>query len=72
MYNLKIIPSACENLNRLAPLEFEEAKKKILGLKNNPRPSEAEALTEDGGYRIKSGEICITYRINKDEIIIYF
>lgn len=72
MYNLRIIPSACEGLNRLAPSAFEEAKKKILGLKNNPRPAEAEALTEDGGYRIKTGEICITYRVIKNEVIIYF
>lgn len=73
MYKLKIIPQAQKDLDAFSGKNFENIKKKILSLANNPRPFGAIKLTQEEGYRIRTGDYRILYRIDnkQKEIIIY-
>ena len=73
MYKLNILPHAQKDLDQLHGKIFESLKNKILHLVNNPRPFGALKLTNEDGYRIRSGDYRILYRINDKtkEIFIY-
>lgn len=73
MYKLKIIPQAQKDLDAFQGKAFENIKKKILNLANNPRPFGAIKLTQEEGYRLRAGDYRILYRIDdkQKEIIIY-
>jgi len=72
-YRLKLIKKAEKDLDRIRGQEFEIIKKKIMVLSDNPRPQGCQKLTGEEGYRIRSGDFRILYRINDDlkEVIIY-
>ena len=72
-YRLKIIPRAEKDFDALGGHDFEAVKKKILSLSENPRPFGCKKLTADEGYRIRSGDFRILYRVddNAKEVIIY-
>lgn len=74
MYEIKIIPSARKDLDSLPEKLFEAVKTAILSLSENPRPHGSIKLSdEENGYRIRTREIRILYRINDKtkEVIIY-
>ena len=71
MHKLLLIPSAGKDLDDLSEKIFKQVKKKILSLRNNPRPRGCLKLTGDEGYRIRSGDYRILYRIDDNEKIIY-
>lgn len=73
MYELKVIAQAQKDLDAFHGKTFENIKKKILSLANNPRPFGAIKLTQEEGYRIRAGDYRILYRIDdkQKEIIIY-
>ena len=64
MYNVKIIPRAEKDLDKLQGKLFNDIKVKIDSLRNNPRPHGCEKLTEEEGYRIRVRDYRILYRIN--------
>lgn len=72
-YRLKILPRAEKDLNAVMGSDFDAIKKKILALSVNPRPFGCKKLTTDEGYRIRSGDFRVLYRIDDrlKEIIIY-
>jgi len=72
-YRLIIIPKAEKDLDALGDHDFDTVKKKILLLSENPRPFGCKKLTADEGYRIRSGDFRILYRIDDHakEVIIY-
>lgn len=71
MYKLEVIPSAQKDLDNLERKFFEQIKNKISSLSSCPRPPNCLKLTAEEGYRIKSGDFRILYRIDDKNKIIY-
>ena len=71
MYNIRIIASAGKDLNRLDKKLFLRIKDKILALSFDPRPHNCVKLTSDEGYRIRSGNYRILYRIDDRGKIVF-
>jgi len=72
-YHLKIIAGAEKDLQALQGHDFEAVKKKISLLAENPRPFGCQKLTGDQGYRIRSGNFRVVYRVydGAKEVVIY-
>lgn len=72
-YHIRIIAKAEKDLDALGGHDFDAVKKKILFLSENPRPFGCKKLTADDGYKIRSGDFRILYRIDDHakEIIVY-
>ena len=73
MYNIQIIPAAQKDMNSLPVKICNQIKDKILPLSQNPFPQGCIKLTANDGYRIRSGNYRILYRIdnNKKTVFIY-
>ncbi|MFQ6052436.1 MAG: type II toxin-antitoxin system RelE/ParE family toxin [Candidatus Hydrothermarchaeota archaeon] len=71
MHKINIIPSARKDLDGLGKRFFTQIKNKIISLAPNPRPSGCLKLTAEEGYRIRSGNYRILYRIDDKNKIIY-
>ena len=70
-YEVKVIPSAQKDLDNLEKRFFEQIKDKINSLKSNPRPPNCLKLTTEEGYRIRSGDYKVLYRIDDKNKVIY-
>jgi mRNA interferase RelE/StbE len=72
-YALKIIPKAQKDLDDIKGKDFELIRNKILLLSKTPRPFGCQKLTREEGYRVRSGDFRILYRIDDPakEVIIY-
>jgi mRNA interferase RelE/StbE len=72
-YHLRLIAKAEKDLDALEGHDFEAIKKRILILSENPRPFGCKKLTKEDGYRVKTGDFRILYRIDDQakEVIIY-
>jgi mRNA interferase RelE/StbE len=66
-----VLPQAQKDLNKFRGKTFQQIKEKILGLSKNPRPSGCLKLTAEEGYRLRSGDYRIIYRVNDKERIVY-
>ena len=71
MYKIEVIPSAKKDLDRISKRFFIQLKDKILTLASDPRPHNCVKLTADEGYRIRSGDYRIIYRIDDKNKIVY-
>lgn len=71
MYKLLIIPRAIRDLEKLPKNIIKRVHEKIISIKNNPRSSDCVKLTQEDGYRVRSGDYRILYRISNKEKIIY-
>jgi mRNA interferase RelE/StbE len=71
VYKIFILPQAQRDLDNLQSKIFNQIKSKISLLSNNPRPSGCLKLTAEEGYRLKTGDYRILYRIEDKEKIIY-
>ena len=71
MYNIEIIPSARKSLDSLEKIAFIRLKDRILALASDPRPHNCIKLTADEGYRVRSGDYRILYRIDDKRKIVY-
>jgi len=71
MYKLLLIPSAKKDLDKLPKKNFTQIKDKILMLGKEPRPHGVLKLTGDEGYRMRSGNYRILYRIDDKKKVIY-
>ncbi len=73
MYNIKIIPQAQRDLDKLEEKIFQDIKNKINTLRDNPRPYGCEKLTNEEGYRVRVRDYRILYRINdKDKTVFIY
>lgn len=70
-YKVEVIPSAQKDLDNLKHRFFEQIKDKINSLKSNPRPPNCLKLTAEEGYRIRSGDHRVLYRIDDKNKVIY-
>ena len=71
MYKIKLIPSAKKDLDHLEKKVLVQVKDKILALSSDPRPHNCIKLTADEGYRIRTGDYRILYRIDDKKKINY-
>lgn len=73
MYKILLLPSAQKDLDEFKGKAFDILTRKIIALKENPRPHGCLKLTAEQGYRIRSGSYRIIYRIDdkKREIFVY-
>lgn len=71
MYEINIIPSARKDLDGLDKKVFTQIKNRIIFLASNPRPSGSLKLTAEEGYRIRSGNYRILYRVDDKNKMIY-
>ena len=71
MHEINIIPSARKDLDGLDKKVFTQIRNKIISLASNPRPSGSLKLTVEEGYRIRSGNYRILYRIDDKNKMIY-
>jgi len=70
-YKIEAVSSAQKDLDNLEKRFFEQIKDKINSLKSNSRPCGCLKLTAEEGYRIRSGNFRILYRIDDKNKIIY-
>jgi mRNA interferase RelE/StbE len=71
VYKVKVIPSAEKDLDNLEKRFFIQIENKINSLKSNPRPPNCLKLTVEEGYRLRSGDYRILYRIDDKNKVIY-
>lgn len=71
MYQLKIISAAQRDCGHLDPQIFKQVQKKIEELSQNPRPFGCIKLSGEEGYRLRSGDWRILYRIDDKEKIVF-
>ena len=64
MYDLFVLPPAQKDLDKLEASAFERILKKIRALSEDARPSGCLKLTDEDGYRIRTGDYRILYRID--------
>jgi mRNA interferase RelE/StbE len=67
VYKIFLLPSAQKDFNSLKGKSFIQIRDKILALSENPRPTGCLKLTAENGYRLRSGDYKIVYRINDKE-----
>lgn len=71
MHKIEIIPSAKKDLDRLDKKFFTQIKNKIISLASTPRPPGCLKLTTEEGYRIRSGDYRILYRVDDKNKMVY-
>jgi mRNA interferase RelE/StbE len=71
VYKIEVIPSAQKDLDDLEKKFFIQIKNRIDSLKSQPRPAGCLRLTAEEGYRLRSGDYRILYRIDDKNKIIY-
>ncbi len=71
MYKIEVIPLAQKDLDDLEKKFFIQIKNRIDSLKSQPRPAGCLKLTAEEGYRLRSGDYRILYRIDDKNKIIY-
>ena len=64
MYKIFILSSAQKDLDRLAASVFERMLGKIRALAREARPNGCLKLTAEEGYRLRTGDHRILYRID--------
>ncbi len=64
MYEIKVLPSGVRDLDSFDEKLLNQIKNSIRPLASNPRPSGCIKLSGEGGYRIRSGNYRILYRID--------
>ena len=71
MYKILLLPRAQRDLDSFRGKIFKQLENKISALSKNPRPPGSIKLTAEEGYRLKSGNYRIVYRIEDKEKIVY-
>ena len=72
-YKILIKPSATKDLDKLPDKELKKIFSQIALLSSNPRPIGIQKLTDEEGYRIRSGKYRILFQINDNSqtILVY-
>lgn len=71
MYKILILPQAKKDLDSFRGKIFNQIKNKIPSLSENPSPPGCLKLTAEEGYRLRSGDYRIIYRISDGKNVIY-
>jgi len=71
VYKIYLLPQAQKDLDNLRGKLFQQLENRIAALSENPRPPGSIKLTAEEGYRLRSGNYRIVYRIEDKEKIVY-
>jgi len=71
VYKILLLSQAQKDLDNFRGKTFQQIKDKISSLGKNPRPHGCLKLTAEEGYRLRSGNYRIIYRINDKEKTVY-
>ncbi len=71
MYKVYLLPQARKDLDGFRGKIFLQIKEKIAFLGENPRPHGCLKLTAEEGYRLRSGNYRIIYRIDDKKKSVY-
>ncbi|MBN1444823.1 MAG: type II toxin-antitoxin system RelE/ParE family toxin [Candidatus Omnitrophica bacterium] len=71
MYKILLMPSAGKDLDNLEQRIFLQVNKRLSELASNPRPQGCQKLTNEEGYRFRSGDYRILYRIDDSSKAVY-
>jgi mRNA interferase RelE/StbE len=73
VYKLLLLPVAQKDMEEFKGKKCDTLINKITSLQENPRPHGCLKLTAEQGYRIRSGNYRILYRIDdkKKEVFVY-
>jgi len=71
VHKVLLLPSAQKDLDNFKGKIFKQITDEIISLKNNPYPSGCLKLTAEEGYRLRSGNYRILYRVEKKEKTAY-
>jgi mRNA interferase RelE/StbE len=71
VYRIHLLPQAQKDFNNYGGKVFDQIEAKIKALGTDPRPPGSIKLTAEEGYRLRSGQYRILYRIDDGEKIIY-
>jgi mRNA interferase RelE/StbE len=63
-YQVRIIPSAEKEMDKLPALIHRRISRKILSLEDNPRPTGAKKLSGREEYRLRVGDYRVVYTID--------
>jgi len=71
VYKIYLLPQAKKDLDAFRGKIFKQVENKISSLSKDPRPPGSVKLTAEEGYRLRSGNYRIIYRIEDKERIVY-
>jgi mRNA interferase RelE/StbE len=71
VYKILLLPQAQKDLDRFRGKTFEKLSEKLICLKDDPRPPGCQKLTAEDGYRIRSGDYRIVYRIDDKAQVVF-
>ena len=71
MYKILLLHVARKDLDNLEQRIFLQINRRLSELANNPRPQGCQKLTNEEGYRFRSGDYRILYRIDDLNKTIY-
>ena len=63
-YKIIVKPSAQKDLDKLPDKELKRIASRLEQLRNNPRPIGIQKLSDEEGYRLRSGNYRILFIIN--------
>jgi len=69
-YKLLFKKSVCKDLRNIPKADVQRILKRIDALQIEPRPAQAEMLTNDTKYRIRQGNYRILYEIEDDVLTV--
>ena len=71
MYKIFLLPQAQKDLDSFRGKTFQQIRGRIILLRENPRPPGCLKLTTEEGYRLRSENYRIIYRISDKEKEVY-
>ena len=71
MYKIALIPSVQKDLDHFDHKIFAQIQEKVESLSENPRQQGSLKLTAQEGYRLRSGDFRILYRIDDSNKVVY-
>ena len=71
MHKIYLLSQAQKDLDAFRGKIFKQIEAKLMALGQNPRPPGSIKLTAEDGYRLRSGDYRIVYRIDEGEKIVF-
>ena len=69
-YQVRIIPSAEKEMDKLPALIHRRISRKILLLEGNPRPTGTRKLSDREEYRLRVGDYRVLYTIDDERHVV--
>ena len=70
-YSLFLLPRVQKDMARFGQKVLRQLLERVKSLTHNPRPPGSLKLTADEGYRLRSGDYRILYRIDEEKKAVY-